>query len=94
LDENSPVPGGGNGSISYNSFVVAIGSKGSDSHEDVEKPYMEDLKKIIRQMNISTAVLNKNVVAVNFQRQFRIDQKVLRMELLGINILQRFQYCC
>jgi hypothetical protein len=88
---------GGNGSISYNSFVVAIGSKG-DSHEDVEKLYMEDLKKIVEPNEYFYGGLNKNVVAVVFLAasiQDRPERDAANGTLgHSSTFCKRFQYCC
>jgi hypothetical protein len=85
----------GNGSISYNSFVIAIGSKG-DSHEDVKQLYANDLRK----MSEPNKYLgnDKNVVAVVYLAA-SIQDRPERDSANGTlghssTFCKRFQYCC
>jgi hypothetical protein len=87
----------GNGSISYNSFVIAIGSKG-DSHEDVEKLYAKDLKRLMEPSEYYFGGIAKNVVAVVYLAA-SIQDRPERDSANGTlghssTFCKRFQYCC
>jgi hypothetical protein len=87
----------GNGSISYNSFVIAIGSKG-DSHEDVEQLYTNDLKKIIEPNEYFFGASNRNIVASVYLAA-SIQDRPERDSANGTlghssTFCKRFQYCC
>ncbi len=87
----------GNGSISYNSFVIAIGSKG-DSHEDVEKAYSSDLSKIVQPNEYYHGGTDTNVVGVVYLAASIQDrpERDSANRTLGHSstFCKRFQYSC